>query len=90
MVYTNCLMVYTIQKWYIPWGNLPDGPPAADPPAAGRRGAYAHDGPSRCDCYSLLPAATVTAGPGTTRTRRRWPTEATVTVTIAVQSSSFQ
>ena len=25
MVYTNCCMVYTIQKWYIPWGNLPDG-----------------------------------------------------------------
>ncbi len=25
MVYTNCCMVYTIHKWYIPWGNLPDG-----------------------------------------------------------------
>jgi hypothetical protein len=24
MVYTNCCMVYTIQKWYMPWGNLPD------------------------------------------------------------------
>jgi hypothetical protein len=24
MVYTICLMVYTIQKWYIPWGDLPD------------------------------------------------------------------
>ena len=22
MVYTNCCMVYTIQKWVIPWGNL--------------------------------------------------------------------
>jgi hypothetical protein len=25
MVYTNGCMVYTIQKWYIPGGNLPDG-----------------------------------------------------------------
>ncbi len=54
MVYTNCCMVYTIQKWYIPWGNLPDGlqtPPSQPgfPPvsqlltdqAAGRRFAAA-------------------------------------------------
>jgi hypothetical protein len=24
MVYTYCLIVYTIQKWHTPWGNLPD------------------------------------------------------------------